>query len=171
MNLRLADLSDMHPSLLWDDIAAAAIAVLDERGFPAPFRLALEVVDVPNFGTGELDLGLVKGGIPSAQVAKIRRTFESHRLIELAAIGIAGLTLFAAGGHQIRDVALRGSSADYLVDEENYLLEVSGRSRSSDFQTAWDHRWSRLMNRSDSGGFYVCVTEFETPKARLAFGT
>ena len=104
------------------------------------------------------------------QIGKVRRTYESHRLIELAAIAIAGLGLFAAGGHQIRDVALRGSSADYLVDEENYLLEVSGRSRRSDFQAAWDARWNRLSERSGSG-FIVCVSEFETPAGRLAFGT
>jgi hypothetical protein len=158
----------MHPCLLWDDIIAAAVAVLDERGISAPFRFALEVDDVPNHGSGVIDLQIVKGGISNAQIAKVRRTFEAHRLVELASIAVAGLGLFAAGGHQIRDIALRGSSADYLVDEENYLLEVAGRSRRSDFQSAWDVRWNRLADRSNSG-FFVCISEFETPAGRLAF--
>jgi hypothetical protein len=88
--------------------------------------------------------------------------------VELAAIAIAGLALFAAGGHQIRDIALRGSSADYLVDAESYLLEVAGRSRRSDLDAAWQTRWRRLSDRLGSG-FFVCVAEFESPSARLAF--
>lgn len=160
----------MHPCLLWDDIIAAAVAVFDERGFAAPFRFALQVDDVPNYGSGNIDFQVVKGGVPGSQIAKVRRTFESHRLVELASIAVAGLGLFAAGGHQIQDVALRGSSADYLIDEDNYLLEVSGRSRRSDFPAAWDARWNRLAKRADSG-FFVCVSEFETPRGRLAFAT
>ena len=89
-------------------------------------------------------------------------------LIELAAIAIAGLALFAAGGHQIRDVALRGTSAHYLVDADGHLLEVAGRSRRIDFDAAWQVRWERLLGRPGSR-FYVCVCEFESPSARLAF--
>ena len=151
MKLRLIDLPDMHPCLLWDDIIAAAVAVLDERGFSAPFRFSMDVQDLPGYDNVVIDFQILKSGVTSGQIGKVRRTYESHRLIELAAIAIAGLGLFAAGGHQIRDVALRGSSADYLVDEENYLLEVSGRSRRSDFQAAWDARWNRLSERSGSG--------------------
>ena len=61
----------MHPCLLWDDIIAAAVAVLDKRGFSAPFQFALEVEDVPNFGNGKIDLQIVKSGISGAQVAKV----------------------------------------------------------------------------------------------------
>lgn len=166
--LRLLDLADMHPNLLWDDIVAATVAVLEERGFAAPFRFQLEVENVPAFGSGKLELQIVKGGIPLNHVRQVRRTFESHRLVELAAIAVTGLGLFAAGGHQIRDVALRGSSADYLVGGDDSLLEVAGRSRRADFQAAWDIRWNRLSERCESG-FFVGVSEFETPSGRLAF--
>jgi hypothetical protein len=158
----------MHPCLLWDDIVAAAVAVFDERRFPAPIRFGLDVDGVPLCRSGQLELRIVKGGVPSSQIVRVRRTFESHRLVELAAIAVAGLGLFAAGGHQIRDVALRGTSADYLVDEENFLLEISGRSSRRDFQAAWDTRWNRLAGRCASG-FFLCVSEFETPAGRLAF--
>lgn len=167
IKLRLLDLADMHPNLLWDDIAAATVAVFEDRAFAAPYRFHLDVADVPAFGSGPLDLRIVKDGIPERQVSKVRRTFESHRRIELAAIAVAGLGMIAAGGHEIRDIALRGSSADYLVGEENYLLEVAGRSRRADFPTAWEARWQRLAERAES--YFVCVSEFETPAGRLAF--
>ena len=160
----------MHPCLLWDDIIAATVAVFDDRGFSAPFRFGLTIEDLPRFGSGQLDLRILKGGVPDKHVLRIRRTLEAHRLVELAAIAVAGLGLFASGGHQIRDVALRGSSADYLVDQEDYLLEVAGRSRRADFQQAWDSRWDRLAGRHRSG-FFVCAAEFETPSGRLAFAT
>jgi hypothetical protein len=96
------------------------------------------------------------------------RTYEPFRLVELAAIAIAGLGLYHAGGHEIRDIALRGSGADYLVDEFNHPLEIAGRSRRTDFDVAWGQRWRRLSDCS-AGGFYVCVAEFETPSGRLAF--
>ena len=99
---------------------------------------------------------------------QLQRTYEAPRLVELAAIAIAGLGLYYGGGHEMRDVALRGSGADYLVDEAHHLLEVAGRSRRSDFGAAWQQRWQRLAGRPGSG-FYVCVVEFETPAGRLAF--
>ena len=123
MKLRLIDLPDMHPCLLWDDIIAAAVAVLDERGFSAPFRFSMDVQDLPGYDNVVIDFQILKSGVTSGQIGKVRRTYESHRLIELAAIAIAGLGLFAAGGHQIRDVALRGSSADYLVDVRTICLK------------------------------------------------
>ena len=170
MKLRLADLPDMHPRLLWDDIAAAAVAVFEDQGFASPFPFAMEVEQVPGYGSGSLALEIVDQGISAVRVEKLRRTMEAHRLVELAAIGVAGLALFGAGGHVMRDVALRGSSADYLIGEENHLLEIAGRSRHRDLQAAWGDRRNRLAARLDSG-FFVCVVEFETPSGRLAFAT
>jgi len=125
---------------------------------------------VPGYGSEEVEFEIVSAGIPDNNIIKVRRTYEAHRLVEFAAIAVAGLALFHAGGHQIRDVALRGASADYLVDDEGSLLEVAGRSRRSDFQSAWDVRWQRLSDRLGAG-FYVCVSEFETPAGRLGFST
>ena len=166
--MRLADLPEMHPSLLWDDIAAAAVAAFEDRSFAPPFELPMNIEHVPGYGSGELTLEILDQGISAVRIEKLRRTMEAHRLVELAAIAIAGLALHAAGGHMIRDVALRGSSADYLVGEENHLLEVAGRSRRRDLQAAWDDRWSRIESRRRSG-FFVCVVEFESPSGRLAF--
>ena len=68
----------------------------------------------------------------------------------------------------MRDVALRGSGADYLVDETNHLLEVAGRSRRSDFGVAWQQRSrQRLTMQRMVGGLHVCVLEFETPARSL----
>jgi hypothetical protein len=52
---------------------------------------------------------------------------------QLSAIAIAGFALYHGGGHEIRDIAVRGSTADYLVDEENHLLEIAdpGKATSS----------------------------------------
>jgi hypothetical protein len=66
------------------------------------------------------------------------------------------------------DIALRGTSADYLVDAASHHLEIAGRTRRSDFGTAWEQRRDRLKERSDAG-YYVCVAEFETPAVRLGF--
>ncbi len=168
MKLRLCDLAHMHPSLLWVEIAAATAAVLDGRGFPTPYQFPVDVDNLPEFGTGRVNLEISRVGISADHVLRLRRTWDSPRLVELAAIAIAGLALFAAGAHQIRDVALRGTSADYLVDADSHLLEVAGRSRRIDFDAAWQVRWERLLERPGSG-FYVCLCEFESPSARLAF--
>jgi hypothetical protein len=168
VKLRLHDLAHMHPSLLWLETAAATATVLESRGFPAPYEFPLEVHNVPEFGTGRVNLEISPAGISADQIPRLRRTWNGPRLVEFAAIAIAGLVLFAAGGHEIRDVALRGTSADYLIDADCHLLEVAGRSRRIDFDAAWRVRWERLLERRGSG-FYVCVCEFEGPSARLAF--
>lgn len=166
--VRLVDLTVMHPRLLWEDISAAVVAVLNEAGMETPFSLELAVRDVPGFGSGALRLLIEPDGVSADHVARLRKTYELSRLVELAGIAIAGLGLYHAGGHEIRDVALRGSAADYIVDGANHLLEVAGRSRRSDFAAAWQQRWQRLAEAKISG-FYVCVVEFETPAGRLAF--
>ena len=103
-------------------------------------------------------------------MAQVRRTYEPSRLVELAAIAIAGLGLHHAGGHEIVDVAVRGSAADYLVDQAQQHLEIAGRSRRSDFDTAWRQKWQRLTDLWGSG-FYLSVAEFEGRTGRLAFAT
>src|SRR5437660_1181414 len=105
--VRLADLMVMHPRLLWEDIGAAAAAILGGAGTQAPFRFALSVQDVPGFGSGPLQMMIQPDGVATAHVARLRRTYEPSRLVELAGIAIAGLGLYHAGGHEIRDVALR----------------------------------------------------------------
>jgi hypothetical protein len=72
------------------------------------------------------------------------------------------------GGHEIVEVAVRGTGADYLVDTSHHLLEIAGRSRRSDFEAAWQQRLQRLEERT-SGGFYLCVLEWESPTGRLLF--
>ena len=167
LSTRLVDLTVMHPRLLWEDICGAAVAVLGAKA-QAPWHFELAIQDVPGFGSGALRMAVGSAGVSAAHVAGLRRTYEPSRLVELASIAIAGLGLYHAGGHEIRDVALRGSAADYLVDEANHLLEIAGRSRRSDFSAAWHQRWQRL-SEANSTGFYVCVAEFETPAGQLAF--
>jgi hypothetical protein len=164
----LVDLAEMHPELEWQEISAATVAVLEDRGLEAPFQVRLDLVDVPGFGSESVHLLVERHGIPAERVARVRRTYEPHRRIELAAIALAGLGLYHGGGHEIVDVAARGSGADYLVDAANHLLEIAGRSRQSDFEVAWQQRLERLQARA-AGSFYLCVMELETPAGRLMF--
>jgi hypothetical protein len=158
----------MHPNLLWDTIIPATVAVLADVGASTLHPLPLTVQAVPGFGSQELRLLIDPGGVSPELLAKVCRTYEPPRLVELAAIAVAGLGLYRAGGHQIVDVARRGTGADYLVDEAHHHLEIAGRSRRRDLDAAWQQKQQRLTDRSGPG-FYVCVAEFETPAARLAF--
>src|SRR5262245_34631139 len=114
-SVRLIDLSSMHPQLLWDEIMAATVAVLGEVCAASPSQIPLTVENIPGFGSGPLQLTVDPSGVSSEQEARVRRTYDAARLTELAAIALAGLALHQTGGHEIRDVALRGSGADYLV--------------------------------------------------------
>jgi hypothetical protein len=150
----------MHPELEWQEIVAATVAALEDRGLEAPFQM-------PGFGTGELRLLIDRTGLAADRVARMRRTYELPHRIELAAIALAGLALYHGGGHEIIDVAVRGSGADYLVDSA-HLLEIAGRSRRADFSVAWQERVDRLKDRA-TGGFYLCVVELQSPAGRLMF--
>jgi hypothetical protein len=165
---RLVDLLEMHPRLLWDTIILAAVAVLDDRFQGRTPRMILDVRDAPGFGSGEVILSIESSGIERDRVARLRRTYESPRQVEMASIAIAALGIFIAGNQEILDVAIRGSAADYLVGNEGYLLEVAGRSRRADFAAAWEKKWDRLTGQVGSG-FCACVVEFETPAGRLWF--
>lgn len=158
----------MHPRLLWDDIVAATVAVLSDMHDQPPFPFRLMMQNLPGFGSEPLHLTIDPAGVAPEHVHRLRRTYEASRLVELAAIAIAGLGLYYGGSHEMRDLVLRGSGADYLVDESHHLLEIAGRSRRNDFEVAWQQCWQRLLERT-AGGFYVCVSEFETPAGCLAF--
>jgi hypothetical protein len=168
VNIRLAELSAMHPLLLWDDIVLATVAVFSDLGLQPPFPFPLVIEDVPNFGSANVRLLIDPAGTSAEKVHRLRRTYDASRQVELAAIALAGLGLHHAAGHEIRDVAVRGSAADYLIDDARHLLEIAGRSRRVDVVAAWEQRWTRLRNRLRHG-FYVCVVEFETPSGRLVF--
>jgi hypothetical protein len=159
----------MHPRLLWDSIGVATAGVLEALFQRTPLQFTLDVRDVPGFGSGLMVLNLDADGINEAEVSRLRRTFEPSRQVELAAMAIAAFGLYHAGGHEIRDVALRGTGADYLVGDGSFLLEVAGRSRHSDFEPAWQQRWGRLKGHRERE-FFVCVAEFESLTGRLAFG-
>ena len=165
--VKLAGLGAMHPRLLWDEIAAATAAVLGLSPGGSPARLQLEFRDIPGFDSDQLAFEINAAGIAISHIARVRRTYEPPRLIELSAVAVAALALYHSGGHEIVDVAVRGTAADYLVDAAHLPLEVAGRSQRSDFELAWRQKWERLKTRA-AQGFYVCVAEFETPSGRLA---
>jgi hypothetical protein len=165
---RLADLLELHPRLLWDTIILATCGVLDNRFGDRPNQISVDVRNLPRYGSSEIILSIDSSGIDRDRVASLRRTYEVTRQVELASIAIAGLALYFGGGHEIRDIAIRGSAADYLIGEEGYLLEVAGRTRRSDFASAWGQKWGRLTEQVRQG-FFVCVVEFETPAGRMWF--
>ena len=70
-----------------------------------------------------LELAIETPGISPLMIERCERTFELSRLIEFAAIAIAGLTLHAAGGHELIDVARRGI-LDPQVLRDRVLLEA-----------------------------------------------
>jgi hypothetical protein len=84
--VRLMALTAMHPHLLWDDIIAATVAVLNAPGTQSPFPFVVTVQNVPGFGSGQLRLTIDSAGIAPEHVSRLRRTYEPSRLVELAAI-------------------------------------------------------------------------------------
>ncbi len=165
---RLLDLPRMHPLLLWEPIIPATCIVFRQRGVEPPFRFVLSVEGVPGFGTEVLELRIDPAGVSEEVMDSCERTFEASRQIEFAAIAIAALGLHLAGTHELVDVARRESAADYLVDAARHHLEIAGRSRRRDLDTAWEQKQPRLLERSERG-CYLCVSEFETATGRLMF--
>lgn len=168
VSTNITELDSLHPRLLWDDIGAALAAVLRGDKTPKPIKVELAAFNLPVFGSGLIDLEIAIGDVPESHLSALRRTYETSRLVELAAIAVAVFGLYYGGGHEIRDVALRGSGADYLVDDANHLLEIAGRSRRNDFDATWQRKWSRLSEELRNG-YYICVVEFETRTGRLEF--
>jgi len=168
ISVEITDLAQMHPRLLWRDIIGATAVVLGEKSKAQRATFELEFQGLPGFGGDKLRLDISLAGILENDRARIQRTYEAHRLVELSAIAIAGLDLYHEGGHEIRDIALRGSMADYIVDDDNHLLEISGRSRQSALERTWKQKLQRLKKRGVAS-FYLCVAEFESSTGRLGF--
>lgn len=170
MEYALVDLRTMHPNLGWQLSIEALIAVCDQRGFERPYRWRMKFDNVPGFGTDEVELLINPGTVSAADVARAQKTYAPDRLVEFAAIAVAGIAIYHAGRHEIWEVAIRGTGADYLVDHGNGLLEVAGRSRRGDVTSARRERLSRLASHARQG-FYLFVAEFETPVGNLEFVT
>lgn len=167
-SVRLGDLAAMHPRLLCSETAACAAAVLVGPQTARVVRVPMECRNLPAFGSAEIVLNIDCSQTNKGQMDRLHRTYEPSRLVELAAIAISGLALYHGGGHEIMDVALRGSAADYLVDASRNRLEIAGRSRRHDLEGAWQQKLARF-SQQEAAGFYISVVEFETPAGRLAF--
>jgi hypothetical protein len=112
----VVELTTMHPRLLWDRYSATHTT--------SPFPFTPTVQDLQGFGSEQLQFAIDPAGVAADQVRQLQRTYEASRLVELAAIAIAGLGLYYGRGHEMRDVALRGSGAAYLVDETHHLFGI-----------------------------------------------
>jgi hypothetical protein len=77
VRLRLTALPEMHPCLLWNDILAAATAVLEEDVASRSYPVLLRIDEVPGYGSGEVRLEIIPAGVSRGDVAKVRRTYES----------------------------------------------------------------------------------------------
>ena len=84
----------------------------------APYTFLILAEDIPGFGSEELILTIDPSGYDEESIVRLRRTFELARQVELAAIAVAALAFALSGGHEIVDVALRGSAADYYPGTE-----------------------------------------------------
>jgi hypothetical protein len=168
MEYALVDLRTMHPNLGWQLSIEALVAVCDQRGFERPYRWRMKFDNVPGFRTNEAELLINPANIAATDVARAQKTYAPDRLVEYAAIAVAGIAIYHAGRHEIWEVAVRGTGADYLVDQGNCLLEVAGRSRRSDVPSARRERLSRLASHARQG-FYLFVAEFETPVGNLEY--
>ncbi len=168
VHCRLLDLPILHPRLLWETIILAGASVLEGVDRRALYTFLILAGDIPGFGSEELILTIDPSGYDEESIVRLRRTFELARQVELAALAVAALALALSGGHEIVDVALRGSAADYLVGDPPSRLEIAGRSRRTDLESAWQQKWNRLSLPSDQPGF-VFVVEFETLTGRLGF--
>jgi hypothetical protein len=164
----LFELIMLHPRLIWHDLIAAVAAVLGRQTDPALFTFEFTIEGVRTFDDPSLRLVVELKGIDGDHVARLLRTYEPSRLVEMAAIAIAGVVIYHAAHVEIRDMALRGSGADYLVGAAGLLLEIGGRSRRRDLESAWQQKWDNLSQR-EAGRFFLCVVEFETLTGRLAF--
>lgn len=164
----LTELSAIHPNLVWSQLIAACAAVLGPTRERTSHRLEVGLGGISSFDDDKIILQIQTTRIDPGEVLGVARTFEPSRLVEMAAIVVAALVLFHVAHLEIRDVALRGSRADYLVGERGYLLEVGGRSRQQDLAAAWRDKWAGLLER-EVGGFFLSLTEFETPAGRFAF--
>lgn len=164
--LSVNDLGAFHPNLRWDEIAIAPAAIVGKKP-EGLIVVQFSFENMPAFGTANATIGIDISDVSPANIERMQRTYELARLVELAAIAVAGIGIYYGGGHEIMDISARGSAADYLVDTTLDRLEIAGRSRRRDVQSAWQTRWDRLSARD--GGFYVCLVEFETLSARFAY--
>lgn len=163
----LAELPAIHPNLAWSELIAATAAVVAPAGGTSQ-HLEVELRGIASFDDDKVTLRIQTALIDPDAVLRVARTFEPSRLVEMAAIVVAALVLFHVAHLEIRDVALRGSRADYLVGGRGYVMEVGGRSRRQDLEAAWREKWEGLTQRV-VGGFFLSLTEFETPAGRFGF--
>ncbi|MBI3406912.1 MAG: hypothetical protein HY040_00965 [Planctomycetes bacterium] len=123
---RLRDLSLMHPRLVWREIAGAAALVLGRRKRRSVVSIPTFLENVAGAENDAVTLQVDLSGISKQFLLRLLATYERTHLVEMAGIALAGVALYHIGGLEIRDVAVSGSGADYLVGDALVLWKSPG---------------------------------------------
>ncbi|MBI1927461.1 hypothetical protein HYR99_24875 [Candidatus Poribacteria bacterium] len=103
------------------------------------------------------------------RAARQKKTFQQKRLVEDGAIGIACI-LFSnvvnLSGLEATDLGDRG---DYWINSGQYLVEISGTERGSEFRRRHRQKIKQLLDNPHKRDGYVVVCDFSRQRILFSF--
>lgn len=149
-----------------------AIALLDSyRHKPFPCSVSYEDIDSPTLArtTGEItvEFDWLAETFPACH--RLFQTLQRESIVEYAAIALAFLLMTNLVQKEIVEVSLRGSRADYFVDQRNYMLEISGTESAAHLTSRHTEKVRQLLANPFGRDGYVFVCCFSNQRAKLSF--
>lgn len=166
-------LRELNPKAIWAAFfIPPAIALMESyRLKPFSWNISHEniISDCFEAVTGELALEIdwMTETFPESQ--RLFQTLQRESVVEYAAVATAFLVMTNLAGKNIVEVTLRGSKADYFLDERETLLEISGTESAEHLAARHTEKIRQLQANPFGKDGYVFVCCFSNRKARLSF--
>jgi hypothetical protein len=97
---RLLDLDLILPEMGWHDVILSTACMLGVSDEPGAYNVRLECENIPNYSMATSTFVIDCNGVNAVGVQRIQKTHESHRIVEMGAIGVAALHLWKAESHE-----------------------------------------------------------------------
>lgn len=166
-------LRDMNPAVIWAPFFINPTIALMASYHLKPFPCAITCENIMSALLKQekceitIEFDWLVETFPECQ--RIFQTLQREAIVEYAAVAAAFLIVTNLAQRNITEVAMRGSKADYFLDERKNLLEISGTENAEHLTSRHNEKVRQLQANPFGKNGYVFVCCFSNQRAKFSF--
>ena len=172
LSFSLESLELIRPEEMWAAFFLNPTIALLESYRKVPFPIDVKCERVTSTFVNESDqlpieISWKAGTFPNSQ--RLFKTIQRAIIVEYAAVAIALLLVSRVTNDRITEVTLRGDKADYVLNNGEAMLEISGTEDYKSIKSRHNEKCEQLLSNPYHVGGYVVVCCFANQLAYFSY--